>query len=65
MDLQQVYEEVLPYLSNPRAVEDFLDGHKESNLEEIIKDINQKIGGMESSLKTDFRILLNALEKAG
>jgi len=64
MNLEEIYQEVLPYLSNPKEVEDFLDSHKESSPEEIIKDINQKIGGMEASLKTDFRILLNALEKA-
>jgi hypothetical protein len=64
MNLEEVYEEVLPYLSNPKEVKDFLDGHKESSLEEIIKDINAKIVEMEAGLKTDFRILLNALEKA-
>jgi len=65
MNLEEVYEEILPYLSNPKNVKDFLDEHKEHNLEEIIKDINKKIGGMEASLKTDFRILMNALEKQG
>jgi hypothetical protein len=65
MDLEEVYEEILPYLSNPKEIKDFLDGHKESSLEDIIKDINVKIGGMEASLKTDFRILLNALGKQG
>ena len=65
MSLEEVYEEVLPYLSNPKEVKDFLDEHKESRLEDVIKDINGKIGGMETSLKTDFRILINALEKAG
>jgi hypothetical protein len=63
MNLEEIYEEVLPYLSNPKEVRDFLDEHKESSLEEIIKDINVKIGGIEASLKTDFRILLNAFEK--
>lgn len=63
MNLEEVYEEVLPYLSNPKEVKDFLDGHNDHSFEEIIKDINQKIGGMEAGLKTDFRILLNALEK--
>lgn len=63
MNLEQIYEKVLPYLSNPKEIKDFLDGHKEHSLEEIIKDINAKIGGMEAGLKTDFRILLNALEK--
>ena len=63
MNIEEVYEEVLPYLSNPKEVKDFLDEHKERHLEEIIMDINSKIDGMEASLKTDFRILLNALEK--
>ena len=63
MNMEQIYEEVLPYLSNPRIVRDFLDGHKEHGLEEVIRDINQQIGGMGASLRTDFRILLNALER--
>ncbi len=65
MNFEEVYEEILPYLSNPKEVKDFLDGHQESSLEDIIKDINVKIGGMEASLKTDFRILLNAIGKRG
>ena len=65
MNLEEVYEEVLPYLSNPKEVKDFLDGYNGHALEDIIKDINVKIVGMEASLKTDFRILLNALERAG
>ena len=65
MNLEEVYEEVLPYLSNPKEVKDFLEEHKGHGLEEIIRDLNAKIGEMEASLKTDFRILLNALEKQG
>jgi hypothetical protein len=63
MTLEEVYEEVLPYLSNPNDIKDFLEGHKESSIEEVIRDISGKIGDMEAGLKTDFRILLNALEK--
>ena len=59
MDIEEIYEEVLPYLSNPKEVKDFLDGHKEHGLEEIVKDINAGIGEMDASLKTDFRILLS------
>lgn len=64
MDLEEVYEEVLPYLTNPREIKDFLNERNELALEYIIKDINEKIAGVEPGLKTDFRILLNALEKA-
>ena len=64
MNPEEVYEEVLPYLSNPKKIKDFLDGHKDHALEDVIKDINEKIGRMEPGLRTDFRILLNALEKA-
>lgn len=63
MNIEEVYEGVLPYLSSPKEVRDFLEGHRESPLEEIIQALNQKMGELDAGLKTDFRILLNALEK--
>ena len=63
MNVEEVYEEVLPYLSDPREIKEFLERHKESSLEDIIQHIREKMGDSEVGLKTDFRILLNALEK--
>lgn len=63
MNLEEVYEGVLPYLSNPNEVKEFLDGLKERSLEEVIMAIDQRMGETGGGLKTDMRILLNELEK--
>ncbi len=61
MDIKEVYEEVLPYLSDPKAVWEFLKENKEGSMEEIIRVIETNLASAEGSLKTDLRILLNAL----
>ncbi len=64
MNIDELYEKVLPYLSNPKAIRDFLDTHKESSEEELIKEIYSQISESETLLKTDLRILLNALSRS-
>jgi hypothetical protein len=64
MNIDGLYEKVLPYLSNPKAIRDFLDAHKESSEEDLIKEINRQLSESEALLKTDLRILLNALSKS-
>jgi hypothetical protein len=63
MDIKEVYEEVLPYLSDPKAIWEFLELNKDGTLSEIIMVIEETLPGSESSLKTDLRILLNAISK--
>jgi hypothetical protein len=63
MNIDELYEKVLPYLSNPKAIRDFLDTYKESSNEDLIKEINRQLSETEALLKTDLRILLNALSK--
>jgi len=65
MSYDDVYEKVLPYLSDPKKVKEFLDKHRESSVDELVGKINQLMTESDTSLKTDFRILLNALSKHG
>ena len=63
MDIEKVYEEVLPYLSDPKAIKEFLDMNKEGSEEDIVDVIEETLPISEGSLKTDLRILLNAILK--
>jgi hypothetical protein len=63
MNIDEVYEKILPYLSDPKSIKEFLDEHKGSNVEGLIEEINRLIEKSDVPLKTDLRILLNALEK--
>jgi hypothetical protein len=63
MNLDEIYESILPYLSDPKCVKEFLDGLKDKEEKELIEEINCKISESTSSFKTDLKILLNALQK--
>jgi hypothetical protein len=63
MNYEKIYEKILPYLSDPKSIKEFLDEHKGSNGEGLIEEINRLIEKSDVPLKTDLRILLNALEK--
>lgn len=63
MSIEEVYEKILPYLSDPKGIKEFLDEHKGANVEEFIEEINRLIAESSVPLKTDLRILLNALQK--
>lgn len=59
----EIYEKILPYLSEPKSIKEFLDKHKDSSLEDMIQEINKLMGETGIPLQTDLRILLNALQK--
>ena len=63
MSIEEVYEKILPYLSDPKSIKEFLDENKESSIGELIEKINRLIVESSVPLKTDLRILLNALQK--
>ncbi len=63
MNLEELFEEILPYLSDPQTIREFLNLHKKSNREELIEAIDKQIAESDVSLKTDLRILLNAISK--
>ncbi len=62
-NLDEVYEEILPYLADPKGVKKFLDKNIERSGEELIADVNRLVTESNTPQKTDFRILLNALMK--
>lgn len=61
MGYDEVYEEIRPYLSDPEGIREFLNGHNKRTLDELIEDINKLMAHTDTPLKTDYRILLNAL----
>jgi hypothetical protein len=63
VNIHDVLEEVLPYISDPSVVKDFLDNNKDKDITGLINEINKIIPESEGAFKTDLRILLNALEK--
>ena len=63
MSIDEAYEEVQPYLSDPKGIKEILDRHKAGNINELIEEINKLMAESDIPLKTDLRILLNALLK--
>ncbi|UCE37773.1 MAG: hypothetical protein JSW00_00565 [Thermoplasmata archaeon] len=63
MNVDDLYEEVLPYLSDPKTIKEFLDGHKENSIEGLVVAVNDLMAKSDTPLKTDLRILLNRMEK--
>ncbi|UCE73563.1 MAG: hypothetical protein JSV56_11125 [Methanomassiliicoccales archaeon] len=63
MEFEKLYNEILPYISDPKALKKFLDKHKNKGREELIEEINRIIPESTTSFQTDLRILQNALSK--
>ncbi len=63
MNCDEVFEKIRPYLSDPKAIREFLDERKEKSVDKLIEDINKLMVDSDMPLKTDLRILLNALLK--
>ena len=63
MDINLVFEEVLPYISDPIAIKEFIENNHGKDVNELMDEINRILPESEGALKTDLRILLNALLK--
>ncbi len=63
MKIDEIYDKVLPYLSDPKAIKDFLEIHRKSDIKDLIKKIEEMMSETTPLQKTDLRILLNALSK--
>jgi len=61
--LRELFENVAPYISNLWEIKKFVEENEDKSTEEIIEEIERRIDGSEGTLKTDYRILLNELEK--
>jgi hypothetical protein len=63
MDINEIYEEILPYLADPKFVNEFLEKQNDKDINELIAEVENAISESESTHQTDFRILLNKLYK--
>jgi len=61
--LKEALENVLPYISNISEVKKFVNENEGKNMEEIRKLLEEAIESSQGTLKTDFKILFNELEK--
>ena len=61
--LQEALENVLPYITNISKLKEFVKNFEGMDVEEIKENLERKIEYSEGTLKTDFRILLNEIEK--
>ena len=65
VNLEDLYSNVMPYLSDPIRVKEFLDGLEgtEIDRDELVKAIEGQLEIAESTLRTDFRIILNTINQ--
>ena len=61
--LQESFENVAPYLANLSKIKEFVEEHKENKIEDIITEIKKNIENSSGTLRTDYQILLNEIEK--
>jgi hypothetical protein len=63
VDINEIYEEILPYLSDPKSLNEFLEKHKEKSLDDLVTELENRVSQTDSAHQTDLRILLNTLYK--
>jgi hypothetical protein len=63
INIDEVYEEILPYLADPKSMKQFLDKNTGRSGEELIAEVSRLMEEADVPQETDFRILLNALMK--
>ncbi len=61
--LREAFENVLPYITNLSRVKSFVEENEGKSIEEIKRIIEEEIKRSNETLRTDFKILLNELEK--
>ena len=65
INLETLYSNAAPYLSDPVSIKLFIDGFTENDVDkdELIDKLENKIKATEGPLHTDFRILLNTINQ--
>jgi hypothetical protein len=65
INLDELYSNVMPYLSDPITIKMYLDSFNQQELDkdELIDKIETKIKASEGTLQTDFRIILNTINQ--
>ncbi len=61
--LKEAFESAAPYISNFKEIRRFVEENEGKNLDEVIKLIEKRIDESDTTLSTDYRILLNELRK--
>ena len=63
MDINEIYEEILPYLADPKFINEFLEKHKDNSINEMVAELENIDLETDPAHQTDLRILLNTLYK--
>jgi hypothetical protein len=63
MDINEIYEEILPYLADPKSLNEFLEKHKDKSVDQLITELENINSETDPAHQTDLRILLNTLYK--
>lgn len=61
--LEDLYVSVRPYLYDASMIRDFLDKNSEHDIDEIMLEAEKMISSSEGTIRTDFQILYNAMNK--
>jgi len=61
--LREAFENVLPYITHLSRLKSFVEENEGKSIEEIKRIIEEEIKRSNETLRTDFKILLNELEK--
>ena len=62
MDIESIYSQVAPYISNGAAIRSFLESNKGKSREELTRTLETLVETSIGPLKTDYKIILNLLE---
>ncbi|MCK5560877.1 MAG: hypothetical protein KAJ51_09805 [Thermoplasmata archaeon] len=64
IDLEDLYSRVMPYLSDPLNIKEFLENLNcdEMDERELMEHIDNALKDAKGTLKTDFRIVLNTIK---
>lgn len=63
VDADEIYERIAPYIVHLKEIKSFLEKSRHLSAAALIKEIKNKIICSKEMLKTDFNILLSAVEK--
>ena len=65
INLEDLYSNVMPYLSDPIRIKEFFDGLESTELDRdgLVKAVEVQLQIAEGTLRTDFRIILNTINQ--
>jgi hypothetical protein len=65
IDLEELYSKVMPYISDPLIIKEFLDdfNHNEIEKKELVEAVEKRLIDSQGTIRTDFRIILNTINQ--